>query len=161
MSRTSDTGTQKPVSQAADLPSSVLFVCNLNSIRSPIAEGLLKLRVGQDIYVQSAGVEASELESLMVAIMAEKGADMTAHISRSLSDLEDSNFDLVIAFTERAYEACKRYFEGSDTVIEKWLIADPALGALDVRAIMNDYRVIRDFIDEALARRFPLAKLAT
>lgn len=148
-------------SQSADMPSSVLFVCNLNSIRSPIAEGLLKLRVGHSLYVQSAGLAESELETLMVAIMAEKGVDMSAHKSRVISDLGDTSFDLVIAFTEQAYEACQSYFEGSDTAIEKWLVADPSMGALDVRAIMNNFRAIRDSIDEALARRFPHTGEAT
>jgi protein-tyrosine-phosphatase len=35
----------------ADLPGSVLFCCTLNSIRSPMAESLLKYLHGKRIYV--------------------------------------------------------------------------------------------------------------
>ncbi len=138
----------------SDLPSSVLFVCYLNSIRSPMAEGLMKARYGRTLYVQSAGLATGEIDDLMVAVMAEKGVDMTAHQSRTLSDLGDTNYDLVIAFTKDAADAAHAMFDGSDTQVETWLVPDPTAGSLDVRAMMNNYRSIRDFIDNRLARRF-------
>lgn len=144
------------MTNAADskLPSSVLFVCYLNSIRSPMAEGLMKNRYGRALYVQSAGLSLGEIDDLMVAVMGEKGIDMTGHSSRTLNDLGDTNYDLVIAFTQPATEAAKAMFEGTDTVIETWLVPDPTAGSLDVRAMMNNYRSIRDFIDNRLVRRF-------
>ena len=44
-----------------DLPRAVLFSCTLNSVRSPMAEGLLKHFLGHRIYVDSAGVRARVL----------------------------------------------------------------------------------------------------
>ena len=35
---------------------SVLFCCDLNSVRSPMAEGICKKLHGYSIFVQSAGV---------------------------------------------------------------------------------------------------------
>lgn len=138
----------------ADMPNSVLFVCYLNSIRSPMAEGLMKKRYGRSLYVQSAGMASGEIDDLMVAVMAEKGIDMSAHKSRTLSELGDTNYDVAIAFTENAAEAARAMFEGTDTIVETWLVPDPTAGSLDVRAMMNNYRAIRDFIDNRLARRF-------
>lgn len=138
----------------SDMPNSVLFVCYLNSIRSPMAEGLMKKRYGQSLYVQSAGLATGEIDDLMVAVMNEKGIDMSAHDSRTLSDLGDTNYDLVIAFTQNAADAARAMFEGTDTVVETWLVPDPTSGSLDVRAMMNNYRAIRDFIDNRLARHF-------
>jgi len=135
-------------------PNSILFVCYLNSIRSPIAEGLMKKRFGRSLYVQSAGLASGELDDLMVAVMAEKGIDMSDHKSRILSDLGDTNYDMVIAFTKNAAEAAKAMFEGTDTKVETWLVPDPAAGSLDVRAIMNNYRAIRDFIEGKLVLQF-------
>ena len=41
---------------SADQPTSVLFCCDYNSVRSPMAEGIMKKLHGHRIYVQSAGV---------------------------------------------------------------------------------------------------------
>ena len=136
------------------LPSSILFVCYLNSIRSPIAEGLMKRRYGQDVYVQSAGMASGELDDMMVAIMAEKGIDMSEHRARTLGDLGDTSFDYVIAFTAAAGEAAKAVFEDTNTTVEVWELPDPTAGSLDVRAMMNNYRAVRDNIDSRLARHF-------
>lgn len=136
------------------LPSAILFVCHLNSIRSPIAEGMMKKHYGSKVYVQSCGITKGDLDDLMVAIMREQGVDMSAHEAHALHELGDTSFDLVIAFTEDAAEAARQVFEDSDTVIELWPTADPTSGALDVRAMMNNYRSIRSNIDTRLQNRF-------
>lgn len=136
------------------LPSAILFVCYLNSIRSPMAEGLMKKRYGKRLYVQSAGMASAELDDMMVAVMAEKGIDMSGHNARTLAELGDTSFDHVIAFTEAAGEAARAIFDGTDTPIEVWAIPDPTTGSLDVRALMNNYRAVRDYIDNRLARHF-------
>lgn len=135
-------------------PSSILFVCYLNSIRSPIAEGLMKKRFGDKTYVQSCGLATGELDDLMVAIMREKGIDMSAHESKTLEDIGDTNFDIVIAFTDPAGEAAMAAFADTDTEVEVWPTPDPTQGRLDVRAIMDNYRSVRDYLDNRLQRRF-------
>jgi len=129
-------------------PDSILFICYLNSIRSPIAEGLMKKRFGTKTYVQSCGLASGELDDLMVAIMKEKGIDMSEHEAKTLK---------VIAFTQEAGDAAKSIFADTDTEIEVWPTPDPTAGMLDVRAIMNNYRSVRDYIDNRLARRFEAA----
>ena len=142
------------MAKAIPLPSSILFVCYLNSIRSPMAEGLMKKRYGRDVYVQSAGMASGELDDIMVSVMAEKGIDMAAHHARTLGDLGDTSFDCVIAFTAAAGEAAKAVFADNDTTVEVWEIPDPTTGSLDVRAMMNNYRAVRDYIDNRLVRHF-------
>ena len=134
-------------------PKSVLFVCYLNSIRSPMAEGLCKKMYGADMYVQSCGLETGEIDDLMVAVMREKGVDMSEHSAKMLSDLSDTSFDLVIAFTEDAGKAAESVFAGLDTEIEVWPTPDPTHGVLDVRAMMNNYRSVRDYIEGRLKKR--------
>ena len=134
-------------------PKSVLFVCYLNSIRSPMAEGLCKNLYGSNIYVQSCGLEIGEIDDLMVAVMKEKGIDMSEHSAKRLSELSDTSFDLVIAFTEDAGKAAEGVFEGQDTEIEVWPTPDPTHGVLDVRAMMNNYRSVRDYIEVRLKKR--------
>ena len=41
------------------LPSSVLFACSQNSVRSPMAEALAKRLYGQSAYVADAGATAA------------------------------------------------------------------------------------------------------
>ena len=135
-------------------PKSVLFVCTLNSIRSPMAEGLMKQRYSSDIYIQSCGLEAGEFNDLMVAVMKEKGIDMSAHSSRTLESLSDTSFDVAIAFTEDVAGALKAVFDDSDTDIELWPTPDPTADAMDVRAMMNNFRAVRDTIEARIVRKF-------
>ena len=142
------------MAKATPAPDAVHFICYLNSIRSPMAEGLMKKRFGETTYVQSCGLSAGEIDDLMVAVMKEKGVDMSGHNARKLSDLGDTSFDVVITFTEDAGEAARAYFADTDAVIEVWPTPDPTAGMLDVRALMNNYRAVRDYIDGRLERRF-------
>ncbi|MEP3891624.1 MAG: low molecular weight phosphatase family protein [Hellea sp.] len=134
-------------------PNSILFVCYLNSIRSPMAEGLMR-KFYPHTEAQSCGIAAGDLDDLMVAVMREKGVDMSEHDAQTLGDVAEQKIDLVIAFTEPASEAAKAAFDDTDTPIELWPIPDPTQGSLDVRAIMNNYRAIRDNIETRLKRRF-------
>ena len=141
---------------ASNLPSSILFICYLNSIRSPIAEGLMKSLVGDRVYVDSCGESKGDIDSLMVAVMKEKGIDMSAHESQTLTDIQDGSFDVIIAFTENAADAAKAVFEGQDVEILTWRTPDPTAGALDVRTMMNNYRAVRDQLEARLKRHFHL-----
>lgn len=140
--------------QDAVLPSAVLFVCQLNSIRSAMAEGLMKKHYGSTVYVQSCGISRGELDDLMVAVMRESGVDMSEHVSRTLTDIGDTSFDHVFAFTPDAAEAARQVFEDTDAIVTLWATADPTAGALDVRAMMNNYRSIRSNIDTRIQKRF-------
>ena len=44
------------------LPSSILFVCSENALRSPMAEALTKHRFGTGVYVDSVGVRDGDLD---------------------------------------------------------------------------------------------------
>ena len=81
------------MSKEKDIPQAVLFVCTLNSIRSPMAEGLMKKRFGQDVYTQSCGISTGELNQLMVTIMSEVGIDMSEHVSKSLEEVAFFEFE--------------------------------------------------------------------
>ena len=60
-------------------PQAVLFACGLNSVRSPMAESLLKQMFPQSLYVRSAGVRKGELDPFAVAVMEELGQDIAGH----------------------------------------------------------------------------------
>jgi len=73
----------------ARLPGAVLFACNLNRVRSPMAEGMMKLIYGVQAYVDSCGLTPTgELDPFAVTVMEEIGADMSRHHAKSFDDLD-------------------------------------------------------------------------
>jgi hypothetical protein len=58
---------------------SVLFVCAMNAVRSPMAEGIARYYFGKSVYVQSAGVRKGVLDGFAVAALDEIGLNMSKH----------------------------------------------------------------------------------
>lgn len=126
----------------------ILFVCQLNMVRSPMAEGLARKKGFKAI---SCGLEAGEPDELMISIMREVGVDMSQHEPQALSDVADQTFDRVIAFTDDTYAAAEAVL-GCDQPIDLWSIPMPSMGSHDVRAIMDTYRSIRTIILNRIER---------
>ncbi len=135
-------------------PSSVLFVCQLNSIRSPMAEALARKLYGGKTYSDSCGVYAGDLDDFMVTVLSEQGMDMSGHEAQSMAQLQDANFDHVVAFTDSAFKAVSAVFEDSDAQLSLWPMPDPTQGSLDVRAMLDNYRSVRDMIKARMIREF-------
>ena len=74
----------------SDLPATVLFACTMNSVRSAMAEDILKNLHGDRIYVDSAGVRAGEPDGFMIEVMAEINIDLSKHASKTLPTLDDT-----------------------------------------------------------------------
>ena len=132
----------------------VLFVCQLNSVRSPMAEGLLRKKLGSKANVKSCGLTPVDPNDFMMTVMKEVGVDMSEHEPLSLNDIREHDFDRVIAFTESAKAGAEAVFGESGLKIELWSVPNPGEGSLDVRALLNNYRAIRANIDARLAREF-------
>ena len=78
-----------------DFPQSVLFCCDHNAVRSPMAEGLMKQMYGQRAYVQSAGVRNDmEIDGFSVAVCKELGIELSRHRSRSFDEMQEWGDDL-------------------------------------------------------------------
>ncbi len=86
----------------SDLPDAVLFACSENSIRSPIAEAIMKHLFGHLVYVDSAGVRVREVDGFAVAAMDEIGIDLSRHQAKSFDDLADTSFDLIVSLSPEA-----------------------------------------------------------
>jgi protein-tyrosine-phosphatase len=132
----------------------VLFICQLNSVRSPMAEGLLRKQLGDTAEVKSCGLSPVEPNDFMLSVMNEVGIDMSEHNPLSLASVQDDTFDRIIAFTASAQAAAEAAFEDRETPIELWTVPDPGEGSHDVRAMLNNYRAIRSNIGARLEREF-------
>jgi protein-tyrosine-phosphatase len=143
------------VPESDELPGSVLFACTQNSLRSPMAEALMKYLHGRQIYVQSAGVRPTEIDPFAVAALDEIGIDLSRHRARSFEDLEDDYFDLVISLSPEAQHRAVELTRRSSCALEFWPVLDPSFteGSRDVR--LDAYRALRDDLLARLTRRFP------
>jgi protein-tyrosine-phosphatase len=129
------------------LPGSVLFACDLNAVRSAMAEGLMKQMFGDRVYVDSAGVTAQDVDSFAVAVMAEIGIDISRHKAESLDDL-------AISLSPRAQHAAVEMTRTMACEIEYWSTQDATdvQGSRDQR--MDAYRAVRDHLRQRIVERF-------
>ena len=136
------------------LPSSVLFACSHNAIRSPMAEALAKRLYGQMAYLDSVGVSPTELDSFAVAVLEEIGIDLNSHQGKSFDDLDPSSFDLIVTLSPEAHHSALEFTRSASTDVEYWPIPDPSAveGSRETR--LESYRRTRDIILARLKVRF-------
>lgn len=140
-----------------ELPSAVLFACTQNSIRSPMAEGILKYLHGHRIYVDSAGVREGHIDGFAIAVMDEIGIDLSRHNSKSFDQLEDSSFDLIISLSPEAQHKAVDMTQWMACEVEFWNTFDPSIvQSEDRETILEAYRQVRDQLMERIKTRFPL-----
>lgn len=140
-----------------DMPSAVLFACTRNSIRSPMAEGILKYLHGHRIYVDSAGVHEGEIDGYAIAVMDEIGIDLSRHRSKTFDSLEDSSFDLIISLSPEAQHKAVDMTRWMSCEVEFWNTFDPSIvESEDRETVLNAYRQVRDQLMERIKTRFPL-----
>lgn len=139
----------------ADRPGAVLFACNINSVRSPMAEALVKLLYGFDIYVDSCGVmPKDELDPFAIEVLDELGADLSHHRPKSFGDLTDTSFDLVISLTPEAHHQGLKMTEGRAMDAEYWPTPDPTTATGSREQILDAYRQTRDHLKSRILDRF-------
>jgi protein-tyrosine-phosphatase len=144
---------QRPVTR----PLAVLFACGQNSVRSPIAAGLLAQMFGRAIYVGSAGVRKGELDPFAVAVMAELGLDISRHkpvTFEELEDLESLNFDLIVTLAPEAHHRALELTRTSGIDVEYWPTADPAAIEGNREQRLDAYRDVRDQLSARIRERF-------
>ena len=84
------------------MPKSVLFACNMNSVRSPMAAALLKARAGGRIKVDSAGVYEGGPDPFVEIVLAEINVPLEGHQPKPMRALDLEKFDLVVVLTPEA-----------------------------------------------------------
>jgi protein-tyrosine-phosphatase len=140
----------------ARLPGSVLFACSQNSIRSPIAESLLKHYHGKRVFVDSAGLRASPVDPFAIAVMSELGIELGKHRSKTFDDLLDSSFDLVVTMSPEAHHRAMEMTRTMACDVEYWPTLDPSMTEGSREAVLEAYRGVRDEILTRIKGRFPL-----
>ncbi|MEE8505517.1 MAG: arsenate reductase ArsC [Kiloniellales bacterium] len=139
-----------------DLPDAVLFACTRNSVRSPVAEGLLKHLLGHRIYVDSVGVRISEIDPFVVETMDEIGIDMSRHRAKSFDDLEDMSYDLIISLSPEAQHKAVELTRTMACEVDFWNTLDPTIIEGNRETRLHAYREVRDSLRRRIEQRFTL-----
>ena len=142
------------------LPQSILFCCDHNAVRSPMAEGIMKKLYGTGTYVQSVGViNDLEIDGFSIAVCDEIGVELSRHRSRSFDEMERwgddlSSFDLIVALSPASQRRALELTRLFHLTVEYWPILDPT-GIGETREMkLVSYRQTRDQIKSKLTEKW-------
>ena len=141
---------------------SILFVCNLNAVRSVLAQYMTNRWYEGEIIAQSCGVIAGSPDGYAASVALEHDVDITAHESRYLSELDVSGFDQIISFSQDAANEVAKELEGlnlPDSIATAlWEVTDFAgIGnSRDERLAV--YRLVFADIEKHILRHFGAQK---
>jgi arsenate reductase len=138
--KTDSTSEPKPL----DKKKKVLFICTGNSVRSQMAEALLKAHAGDIFDVHSAGITPAGVHRLTKQVMAEIGISMEGHRSIHVNEYADTEFDYVIPLCEVAVLSCPN-FPGESKRIN-WYIDDPIRILGDEERKLMAFRITRTIL---------------
>ena len=127
----------------------VLFVCTGNSIRSQMAEALLRALAGERFEAISAGTHPGALHPEAVATMREVGIDISGQQAKAVAALVTERFDHVITVCDRAREACP-VFPGAGR--RHWSVTDPTLFRGGGRERVTAFRLVREDLADRIRR---------
>lgn len=143
---------------AGDLPRAVLFACTHNSIRSPMAAELLRLRFGPLIRVDSAGVRASEaVNPLAAAVIDEAGGDIARLKPKAFSAFEENeegSFDVIVSLSPEAHHHALGLIPHLGAAVEYWPTFDPSRTEGSREQALSEFRLVRDGLERRIAARF-------
>jgi uncharacterized protein (UPF0262 family)/protein-tyrosine-phosphatase len=135
----------------SNLPT-VLFVCSMNSVRSPIAAALARRFFPGRLIVRSAGVRSGKADGFVHEVMEEIGIDMSVHTPHTMDELVANRFDLVVTLSADAVESVKA--RGIETeAVEHWPMPDPTVVEGNREAVLSAYRTLRDTLQTRVRER--------
>jgi len=145
-----DDVTPKPASKVG----AILFACNINAVRSAMAEAMVKHAFPGKIFVDSCGVTPGLQDGFATAVMQEIGLDMSAHQPKSFDDLDSNFYDVIISFSPEAHAAAEALTRNMDCETLYWPVDNLAnlTGSRD--EMLRAYRHVRDDIRNKLSVYF-------
>ena len=119
-------------------PKRVLFVCIGNACRSQMAEAFARAYGSDVLTAASAGfTPAAGIPKQTIQAMEEKNLALSAHFPKSMSDLQDERFDLIVNMSGFPIGLLN-----GATAVREWSVPDPV--AMDYK----NHCKIRDRIEK-------------
>jgi protein-tyrosine-phosphatase len=143
------------------LPGAVLFMCGMNSIRSPMAEAIARHHLPQSVYVASAGVRRGQRDPFVDAVLEEIGLSLGRHQPHLLEDLEDDYFDLIVTLAPEAHHAALDLTRSWAADVVYWPTPDPTVATGTREQILSAYREVRDHLTRRILRHIAAANRQT
>jgi arsenate reductase (thioredoxin) len=131
-----------------EIKKKVLFVCTGNSVRSQMAEGLLKALGSGQWDVQSAGIIQSYVHPLAILVMKEISIDISKQTSKSLDQFLNEKFTYIITLCDHAAQFCPAF--GGRGKRLHWPFEDPAGATGTTEERLAVFRRIRDEIKKKI-----------
>ncbi len=132
----------------------VLFVSAHNSVRSQMAEGLLRYAAGDRYEALSAGIRPAEMDPLMVEVMGEIGIDVSHQQAKGMERFLNVSLAAVVTLCDDARVFCPKFPGGSRFVY--WKFQDPATIIGSRRERLAMLRLLRDEIAARVEQEFGL-----
>lgn len=121
-----------------------------------MAAGLLRLRWGGKIWVDSCGVRLNDrtADPFAVMVMDEVGFDLTRHRAKTFADLDDASFDLIVTLTPEAHHRALEFTRTLAVDVEYWPTFDPSLAQGSREQRLDEFRAVRDGLASRVLGRF-------
>ncbi len=129
-------------------------MCGMNAVRSPMAEALARRALPAATFVASAGVRSGERDPFVDAVLAEEGLSLGEHHPRTIDELEDDYFDLIVTLAPQAHHAALELTRSMAVEVEYWPMPDPTSAMGTREQIMAAYREVRERLKARIAERF-------
>ncbi|MGO4834351.1 low molecular weight phosphatase family protein [Rhizobiaceae sp. 2RAB30] len=129
-------------------------MCGMNSVRSPMAELLARRMLPASTFVASAGVRAGERDPFVDMVLAEEGLSLHERQPRTVDEMEDDYFDLIITLSPQAHHAALEFTRSMAVEVEYWPMPDPTIVNGTREQIMAAYRDVRERLKQRIAARF-------
>jgi len=127
-----------------DRPLKVMFLCTGNSCRSQMAEGFARELGRGMIEPHSAGLLETMVHPRAIAVMKEKGIDISVQRSKSIDEELLRKMDVIITLCGHAEAMCPLTPPGIRRL--HWPIDDPVGIMGSEKKIMKEFRRARDEI---------------
>ena len=136
------------------LPGSVLFCCDHNAVRSPMAEGIMKKLYGEKIFVDSVGVHAGRPDPFIIETMLEIQVDISKHKPKSFEYLSGQSFDYVISLSPNAQHKAVDLTRYMSCELLFWNTFNPTYTEGSRETKLNSYRNVRDNLESRIFKYF-------
>lgn len=124
----------------------------MNAVRSPMAETIARSLL-PGTYVASAGVRPGERDPFVDAVLDEVGLSLGRHAPRSLDELEDDYFDLIVTLAPEAHHAALELTRSMAVDVMYWPTPDPTVATGTREQILSSYRDVREFLKTLIEKR--------
>lgn len=133
-------------------PGAILFMCGMNSIRSPMAEVLARSLM-PGTYIASAGVRTGERDPFVDVVLDEIGLSLGRRQPQTMEELEDDYFDVIITLSPEAHHAALELTRSMAIDVAYWPTLDPTVATGTRDQIVEAYRAVRNQLARLIGER--------